>query len=103
MNNIPFREFINTYNFRYMNDLESNFNEDTQIIRIYLPRDEVNKSDWFEFGMYDFGTYSYKQEMIESIFSKEILDSFVDGISFNQDYEKVVSIYLTKQKNTNYD
>lgn len=102
MNNIPFREFINTYNFRYVNDLESNYNFDTQTIRIYPPSDEMERHNWFEFGVYDFGESSYKQKIIETVLSKEILDSYVESISFNPDYEKVVTIYLTRKKEADY-
>ena len=102
MNNIPFREFINTYNFRYVNNLQDNYNYDTQIIRIYPPSDEIRRNDWFEFGVYDFSESSCKQKIIETVLSKEILDSYVESISFNQDYENVVTIYLTKEKKADY-
>ena len=102
MNNIPFREFINTYNFRYINNLQDNYNFDTQIIRIYPPSDEIKRNDWFEFGVYDFSESSCKQKIIETVLSKEILDSYVESISFNQDYENTVTIYLTKEKKADY-
>lgn len=102
MNNIPFREFINTYNFRYINDLQDNYNFDTQTIRIYPPSEEMNRRNWFEFGVYDFSESSCKQKIIETVLSKEILDSYVESISLNQDYEKVVTIYLTKEKKADY-
>ena len=102
MNNIPFREFINTYNFRYINNLQDNYNFDTQIIRIYPPSDEIKRNDWFEFGVYDFSESSCKQKIIETVLSKEILDSYVESISFNQDYENTITIYLTKEKKADY-
>lgn len=102
MNNIPFREFINTYNFRYVNNLGTDYNYDTQIIRIYPPSDEIRRNDWFEFGVYDFSESSYKQKIIDTVLSKEILDSYVESISFNQDYESTVTIYLTKKKKADY-
>lgn len=102
MNNIPFREFINTYNFRYINNLQDNYNFDTQIIRIYPPSDEIKRDNWFEFGVYDFSESSCKQKIIETVLSKEILDSYVGSISYNQDYENVVTIYLTKKKKADY-
>lgn len=102
MKNIPFKEFINTYNFRYVNDLKDNYNLDTQIIRIYPPSDEMERHNWFEFGVYDFSESSYKQKIIETVLSKEILDSYVESISFNQDYENIVTIYLTKKKEADY-
>lgn len=102
MNNISFREFINTYNFRYINDLQDNYNFDTQIIRIYPPSDEMERHNWFEFGVYDFSERSYKQKIIETVLSKEILDSYIETISFNHDYEKTVTIYLTKDKRADY-
>lgn len=102
MNNIPFREFINTYNFRYINNLKDDYNYDTQIIRIYPPSEKEERYKWFEFGVYDFSESSYKQEIIEQVLSKEILDSYVESISFNQDYENVVTIHLTKEKKADY-
>lgn len=102
MNNIPFREFINTYNFRYVNNLQNDYNNDTQIIRIYPPSDETERHKWFEFGVYDFSESSYKQKIIEQVLSKEILDSYVESISCNTDYENVVTICLTKQKKADY-
>lgn len=102
MNNISFREFINTYNFRYINDLQDNYNFDTQIIRIYPPSDEMERHNWFEFGVYDFSERSYKQKIIETVLSKEILDSYIETISFNHDYENTVTIYLTKDKRVDY-
>ena len=102
MNNIPFREFINTYNFRYINNLKDDYNYDTQIIRIYPPSEKEERHKWFEFGVYDFSESSYKQEIIEQVLSKEILDSYVESISFNQDYENAVTIHLTKEKKANY-
>lgn len=102
MNNIPFKEFINTYNFRYVNDLKENYNFDTQIIRIYPPSDKMERNNWFEFGVYDFSESSYKQKIIEKVLSKEILESYVESISYNIDYESVVTIYLTKNKKSDY-
>lgn len=102
MNNIPFREFINTYNFRYVNNLQDNYNYDTQIIRIYPPSDGLIRNDWFEFGVYDFGESSCKQKIIETVLSKEILNSYVESISYNQDYENTVTIHLTKEKKADY-
>lgn len=102
MNNIPFREFINTYNFRYINNLQDNYNFDTQIIRIYPPGDRTDSYNWFEFGVYDFSESSCKQKIIEQVLSKEILDSYVERISYNQDYENTVTIHLTKKKKADY-
>lgn len=102
MNNIPFREFINTYNFRYVNNLQNDYNFDTQIIRIYPPSEEIHRNHWFEFGVYDFSESSVKQKIIEQVLSKEILDSYVESISCNTDCENVVTIYLTKQKKAYY-
>lgn len=102
MNNIPFREFINTYNFRSLNDLKGDYNFDTQIIRIYPPSEEMERHNWFEFGVYDFSESSYKQKIIETALSKEILDSYVQSISYNQEIENVVTIYLTKNKKADY-
>lgn len=104
MNNIPFREFINTYNFRYVSDRPDGYNLDTQIIRIYPPTEEerYNTSFWFELGIYDYSESSYKQKIIENVLSKEILESYVDSISYNCDLQNCVHIYLTKKKKADY-
>ena len=91
---MKFKEFIKTYNFRYVNDLGERSNLDTQTIRIYPAEYERNK--WFEFGVYDFSEEEYKMEICESVLNKEIMESYVEIISMNPDLEKVVTVYLKK-------
>lgn len=79
--NIPFKQFIEKYNFC---DFDINNKDDTQIIRIQLCDvfDEHNTLDyddtWFEFGINNFD--DKKNKMIEKIFSKEILDSYISSM-----------------------
>ena len=101
MDNISFEQFIKTYNFRYINDTVSHNKEignDTCIIRIYLPTDDFYRDNWFDFGIYDFGSKESTWEMCKQILSKEILNSYVSCVQYNPEYDCEVTIYLTKNK-----
>ena len=106
MNNISFEQFIKTYNFRYVSDIkrDGDYDNDTCIIRIYPPSKEwrSHNTNWFEFGIYDFSEKESTWEMCKKIFTKEIINSYVDTISYNPDYEKVVTVYLTENKKSEY-
>ena len=105
MKNIPFKQFINCFNFRAFtsNDV-SIMNQDTTIIRIYLPyRDSINSDkEWFEFGMYDFWDKSKdKIRLLEKIFSKNILNCYVADIRYNDD-NSTIYIYLSEKQEGDY-
>ena len=108
MNNITFEQFIKTYNFRYVNDIKINggkdYDNDTCIIRIYPPTNEwrSHNTEWFEFGLYDFSEKEATWEFCKKIFKKEIINSYIDTIEYNTDYERVVTIYLTESKTMEY-
>lgn len=93
-----FREFLETYNFRYVNDLGERYNLDTQTIRIYPDNEDKGRDYWFEFGVYDFGEEESKMGICESVLNKEIMESYVESISMNPDLEKVVTVYLRKKE-----
>lgn len=96
-----FKDFLETYNFRYLNDLKDingDASYDTQIIRVYPPSDSFNRHDWFEFGVYDYSETEWKIGICEKVLTKEILNSYVESVSLNPDYEKVVTVYLTDKK-----
>ena len=98
---IKFKEFLETYNFRYLNDLrESNGDAsyDTQTIRVYPPSDSFTRNDWFEFGVYDYSETEWKMGICQRVLTKEIMDSYVESVSLNPDYEKVVTVYLTDKE-----
>lgn len=101
MNNITFKQFIYTYNFRCV-DATKNFNdnawEDTLIIRIYPHREDFLNIEWFEFGVYDFSNKECTWEICERVLSKDILDSYVESISYDGERDNVVTICLTKEK-----
>lgn len=86
-----FREFLETYNFRYVNDLGERYNLDTQTIRIYPDNEDIGRNYWFEFGEEE-----YKMDICESVLSKEIMESYVESIGMNPNLEKVVTVYLKK-------
>lgn len=96
--NITFKQFIANYNFRSLDKESTSTNSedcyDTQTIRIYI--DDTN---WFDFGIYDFGTTENKIMTIEQIFSKDILNSYIDQIS-TKEYStySVIEIYLTNKE-----
>lgn len=106
MKNITFRQFMTAYNFSYINETEwgktvrDTYNEDTHIIRIYPPlKDEEYadnyESSWFEFGIYDFTNKRVVLKKLEKILSKEIMNSYVQTISYNPESQHVVTVYLT--------
>lgn len=106
MKNIPFKQFINCFNFRdFVNDVVSNGNEDTTIIRIYLPYKDsiISSKEWFEFGMYDFWDKSDdKMRLLNKIFSKDILNSYVTDIEYNDKYDSVIHVYLSDKQDGGY-
>ena len=105
MKNIPFKQFINCFNFRALtNNDVSIMNQDTTIIRIYLPYSDSINSDkeWFEFGMYDFWDKSKdKIRLLEKIFSKNILNCYVADIRYNDD-NSTIYIYLSEKQEGDY-
>lgn len=101
MNNITFEQFIKTYNFRYVNESIGDKNDlcnDTCIIRIYPPSDDSYRDKWFEFGIWDFGHKEYTWDKCKQILSEEIINSYVDYIQYNPDYDCGVTVYLTNKK-----
>ena len=101
MNNITFEQFIKTYNFRYVNESIGDKNDlcnDTCIIRIYPPSDDSYRDKWFEFGIWDFGHKEYTWDRCKQILSEEIINSYVDYIQYNPDYDCEVTVYLTNKK-----
>lgn len=79
--NITFEQFIKTYNFRYAPDSDT---FDTKIVRIYFG----DHDDWFDFGVYDFGSVSDTWERVSKILDKKVLQSYVS--QFCYDYKNEV-------------
>ena len=99
MEKITFKQFIYTYNFRYINNLKNDpYNYDTQIIRIYPPNGSDYEQDWFEFGVNDFSNKDYTWNICKKVLDSEILDSYVETVQYNDDYNNVLTIYLSKNK-----
>lgn len=95
--NIPFKQFIKAYNFRRINDsITAGIKEDTEIIRIYPA--EYDANNWFELGVNDFSRTWEKMDILEQVLSKEILNSYVETISYLEGIQSTVTIYLTKEK-----
>lgn len=78
--NITFRQFIESYNFRKLN-YDGGY--DAKTIRIHFGSGD----NWFDFGVYDFD--SSKWERASCVLSKEILESIVSDFSYNEDDEKM--------------
>lgn len=102
MKNITFKQFIYAYNFRSYDDSKRCDDDkyNTTIIRIFPPSENFNRaSEWFEFGIYDFSNKEYTWENCEKVLSKDILDNYVESINYNEEFDNVVTIYLTKEQN----
>lgn len=97
MENITFKQFLITYSFKLTNADEIDNFDDTQAIRIHLPME--NKDNWFDFGIYDYGTKEQKLEKLEKIFTEDILNSYIDTIS-TKVYSTycMVEIFLTNKE-----
>lgn len=104
MNYITFEQFIKTFNFRMVDEKRGEMYYDTTIIRIYPDTETgmMSTDNWFEFGVYNFGEPDSTWEICKNIFTPEILYSYVYSISFNTDYENLVTIYLTKEQKSEY-
>lgn len=101
--NIPFKEFMKTYNFYYENvSLKTGSKVlDTQTIRIHYGRlysdNADGKSDWFEFGIYPFSPKMTFEDNLGCIFNDRILNSYVDSFKVNDD-TGVFEIWLSGEK-----
>ena len=102
MENITFKQFIMTYNFRYVTS-DKDWGEDTSIIRIYPKNDDstYETCKWFEFGVYDYAEDSIKWETIERSLSKEILESYINSFWVDNN-TSTLHVYLTKNKERDY-
>lgn len=103
MKAITFKQFIYTYNFRNIDDSKK-YDKDqynTTIIRIFPLRENFQYNEWFEFGIYDFSNKDYTWKNCEKVLSKEILNSYISSISYNEEFDNVVTIYLTNNSNCN--
>lgn len=106
---IPFMEFMKIHNFRDTHDSSRGheYENDTKIIRIYYGNliDENpfrDRSEWFEFGIYDFGSTRQFIEGMERIFSKDILNSYVDSFCVNSE-TGILEVWLTDEPGDLYD
>lgn len=108
IDHIPFIEFMKIHNFRDCHDAkDGSCDNDTKIIRIYYGglvdkncfRDKYN---WFEFGIYNFGLTSSFVESLNRIFSKDILNSYVDSFCVNSE-TGILEVWLTDEPGDLYD
>ena len=66
--------------------------------------DSINSDkEWFEFGMYDFWDKSKdKIRLLEKILSKNVLNSYVTDIEYNDGDDNVIYIYLSDKQEGDY-
>ncbi len=79
------RRFLDLYNFREMVDNK----EDTQIIRIYTEF----PSKYIEFGVNEWSYGETKQEIIESVMNKKILERTVRSFNYDDD-RNIFAVHL---------
>lgn len=77
-------ELIELYNFKQFHGDK----EDTQIIRIYL-----DISEWFEFGVNDWGYQSGKESIVKKVLPKKLLEREVTSFNYDNDRD-VFSVWL---------
>lgn len=84
---ITLRDLLSLTNFRnILPEQNGMYQKDTNSVRIYL-----DVSEWFEFGVYDFG---YERDsMVNKILTKKILDSEVTSIGYSGEIE-LMEIWL---------
>ena len=73
---ITLRQILSLVNFRRLEDTTGDYCYNSDTIRIYFG----DLKDWFEFGIYDFGPEGDRDDMVERILTKEMLDSEVTSI-----------------------
>lgn len=95
MKNITFKQFLITYNFRYVPSSKEE-DWDTTIVRVY-PDIYGHKHFWFEFGLYDFSEASFKYDIAKSFFNEKILNSYISNFGINPNTD-VFEIYLTEEE-----
>lgn len=104
MKGIPFKQFMLTYNF-YENDSRlSEENNDTQIIRINLcgvglEDEDIYDNIWFEFGMKSLFNDECQEKLIDRIFPKTILNSYVYNIRVLENGVLSISLGVENEKN----
>lgn len=79
------RSFLDLYNFREIVAEK----EDTSIIRIYTEF----PSKYIEFGVNEWGYNSDKQNIIESVINKKVLDRVVRSFNYDNDRD-IFCVYL---------
>ena len=90
--------FLLLYNFRnfYVNEDDNQEVYDTKTIRIYF-NEENQKDDWFEFGIYDFGSDTKKKKDITKVISTSLLNMHVYSIRVDND-SSVLNVYLAPRE-----
>lgn len=98
VDNITFKQFLIAFNFRDVNETGTISKEQlgTKIIRIYFGSEmHIGESEYIEFGMYDYASKKRSLEIASKVFSKDIMNSYVENI---EEDENGLSIYLTEDK-----
>lgn len=92
MKDITFEQFIETFNFRDLNEYASSERDkhDTKIIRVYI-NDDLD--EWFEFGIYDFGIHTW--DLVKKVLHPDICKSSVDCMTYDTGLD-LLKVYLQK-------
>lgn len=88
-------DFLRLYNFRhYDEDAPSNrLKHNTQTIRIHYGE---HTTDWFEFGMYDFGPDSHMEKALKTVINSKLLTHKVTSFSVD-DYLNMLNVFLEEE------
>lgn len=86
-------DFLTLFDFTYYD--EENDDHNTAIIRIYY--DDLNKNKWFEIGVYDWGAFNFKIEILKDVLSEKILNMYVFSFYYD-DNIRVLKIFCQKEK-----
>lgn len=109
INYISFMDFMKVHNFRDCHDSNKgdDYENDTKIVRIYYGGliDENpfrDNSEWFEFGIYDFGSTNQFIKGLQMILSDKIINSYVNSFCVNNE-TGTLEVWLTNEKGDPYD
>lgn len=86
-------DFLTLFDFTYYD--EENHDNNTDIVRIYY--DDTTKSKWFEIGVYDWGGFNFKIEILKDVLSDKILNMYVYSFTYDDDI-RVLKIFCQKEK-----
>lgn len=96
MNYLTLYDFLRTYNFRYYdsNAPSENLKHNSTTIRIYFGE---SCDDWFELGMYDYGSDVSMEGSIKTTINPQLLSRKVINF-YVEDYLQILCVHLEKDE-----